>query len=73
MKSAERIQKEIDALKSMIEVLNRCTIIFKKEKKIESLISNLSDLAKCKAELKRLIEERESALVAEGEPASDAL
>lgn len=72
MKAAEDIQKEIDVLHAMIRVLNRCTVVFSKEKKIESLKNNLMDLAKCKSELKRLIDEREKAIEMEKEPARDA-
>ncbi len=72
MKAAEEIQKEIEVLQAMIGVLNRCTVIFKKENKIESLINNLSDLAKCKAELRRLIKDKEAAILGAKEPAKDA-
>lgn len=72
MKAAEDIQKEIEVLQAMIKVLNRCTVVFKKEKKIESLKNNLMDLSKCKVELKKLIEAKEEAIKAQKEPAKDA-
>lgn len=72
MKAAEDIQKEIEVLEAMIKVLNRCTVVFKKEKKIESLKNNLMDLSKCKVELKKLIEAKEEAIKAQKEPAKDA-
>lgn len=61
MKEADRLNKEIEVLYSMINVLNRCLTIYYKEKEIEAMKNTLQDLGKCKKELKRLILAKEAA------------
>jgi hypothetical protein len=73
MKTSNELQHEIECLEGMIRVLHRCMVVFKTEKKIESLKNNIMDLHKCKVEMKRLVEERENALIREKEKIGDAI
>lgn len=57
-------QCEIEVLENMIRILNECFVLFMKEMHYKSAKNTLSDIQKCKKELKRL-KETESARDAE--------
>jgi len=57
------LNKEIEVVESIIEVLNKCLAIHKQENHHKQVLSCLDDINICKKELQRLIEERKMMLI----------
>jgi hypothetical protein len=53
------LNREIEVVENIIEILNRCLVVHKLEKQASSVVSCLNDIRLCKKELKRLKAEKE--------------
>lgn len=59
------LEREIQVCEILIQQLNQCAAIFYKEKKFGDFRITLTDLQKCKDELRRLIAAKDAELEAE--------
>jgi hypothetical protein len=63
------LEKEIEVIKSMIDLLNRCLFISLKNNRIKEVKNTVKDIQLCKRELRKLILARDEAPEAQKEPA----
>ena len=57
---AQRLEREIEVVKHIIDQLNKCFIIYSQNKMRSEIKNTLKDIQLCKAELKRLIAAKEA-------------
>jgi hypothetical protein len=55
----KKVEREIEVLRHMIDLLNRCLIISLKNVKLSETKSILKDIQTCKKELNKLIKARD--------------
>jgi hypothetical protein len=70
----KELEREIEVVENLLSLLNRCLALYIKDKKYEFAKNTRIDIETVKAELNRLITEREAELVkAVKEPLGDAI